>query len=319
MGARRCCASATRRSRVSSNVSPSLNGVLLLGGATAAGKSEAAIALAREFGAEIIGADSRQIYRGMPIGTAAPSATQLAAVPHHLIAFLDPQERYSAAQFSLDAMRAIDEIHARERRVIVVGGTGFYLRALSGAVDLAPQYDPQLRDRLAMESRAHPPAVLYEWLKTLDRARAAALHPHDVYRVLRALEIVLARDRPRRDAAVRSLKGSGIRYAYAWLDVPLNELDARIERRVDAMLAAGFVEEAERIGAAAAAASAVGYPAAIAFTRGLCTHDELRAVLVRATKQYARRQRTWFRGERGARPVPPEALASFARESLGWT
>ena len=292
-------------------------GVLLLGGPTASGKTEAAIALAHEFGAEIVGADSRQVYRGMPIGTAAPSPEQRAAVPHHLVAFLDPYERYSAAQFILDAMRAIEEIHARGKRAIVVGGTGFYLRALAGAVALAPQYDPQLRDRLAREARTHPPAVLYEWLSALDRTRAAAIHPHDVYRVLRALEVVLAHD-GRRTAPLPSLKGRDVPFAYAWLDVALEDLDARIERRIDAMLAAGFVEEAERIGGAAAAASAVGYPAATSYVRGWCTAGELRAMLVRATKQYARRQRTWFRGEQSARPVRPEALASLARESLRW-
>lgn len=318
MDDQRCCASATRRSRVSSSVD--VSGVLLLGGATASGKSEAATALAEQFAGEIVGADSRQVYRDMPIGTAAPSAAQRAAAPHHLVAFLDPHERYSAAQYALDAMQAIDAIRARGKRAIVAGGTGFYLRALTGAVELAPQYDPQLRDRLASEARRHPPVVLYEWLKVLDPTRAAALHPHDVYRVLRALEIALARGRPpRRSAALPSLKTARIPFAYAWLDVPLEELDGRIERRVDSMLAAGFVDEAERIGGEAAAASAVGYPAAIAFTRGWCTQSELRAALVRATRRYARRQRTWFRSERNARPVHPEALASFARESLGWT
>ncbi len=295
------------------------DGVLLLGGATASGKSEAAIVLAREFDAEIVGADSRQIYRGMPIGTAAPTTAQLAAAPHHLVAFLEPLERYSAAQYAIDAMRAIEGIHARGKHAIVAGGTGFYLRALMGAIDLAPQYDPRLRGRLASEARTHPPDALYEWLAALDRRRAAALHPHDTYRVLRALEVALARERmPQRAAALPSLRTQGIPFAYAWLDVPLDELDARIERRVDAMLDTGFVDEAERIGEMAAAASAVGYPAALAFTRGWCTAGELRAALARATKQYARRQRTWFRGERGVHPVRPEMLASFARERLGW-
>src|SRR5580693_9905110 len=138
----------------------SRHGILILAGPTASGKTELALALAERFGAEIIGADSRQIYRGMPIGTAAPTAEQRARVPHHLVEFLDPHERYSAARYVLDARRAIDAIAARGRRVIVAGGTGFYLRALAGDVALDAAYDPAVRARLATEARLHPPEVL---------------------------------------------------------------------------------------------------------------------------------------------------------------
>src|SRR5436305_675418 len=117
------------------------SGVLVIAGPTASGKTELAIAIAQRYGAEIVSADSRQIYRDMPIGTAAPTPQQLAAVPHHLVGFLDPHERYSAAHFAADAASAIQDIHARGNRAIVAGGTGFYIRALTGAVDLAPQHD----------------------------------------------------------------------------------------------------------------------------------------------------------------------------------
>ncbi len=141
----------------------------------------------------------------------------------------------------------------------------------------------------------------------------------DRYRVLRALEVTLAScAAPDRDGALPTLASQGIGFAYAVLDVPLDELDARIERRVDAMLAAGFVEEAERIGARAAASSAVGYPFAIAWARGWSTAGELRRSLARATRRYARRQRAWFRGERTARHVCADALEAFARETLRW-
>ncbi len=293
--------------------------ILLLGGPTASGKTEAAIALARGFDAEIVGADSRQVYRGMPIGTAMPSAEQLAAVPHHLFAFLDPRERYSAARYAIDAMQAIEDIEARGKRVIVAGGTGFYLRALAGAVELAPQYDPVLRERLAREVRTHPPEALHGWLAARDPARAAAIRPSDAYRVVRGLEVTLAgKIAEDRGDGVPTLPSRGIAFAYAVLDASPEEVDARIERRVDGMLASGFVEEAERIGEEVAAASAVGYPFALAYLRGWSTPSELRASLVRATRQYARRQRTWFRGER-AEHVSPAALADFAREKLGWT
>ena len=125
------------------------DGVLILAGSTASGKTEIALDLARRFDAEIVGADSRQIYRGMSVGTAAPLPEQLAAVAHHLVGFLDPQERYSAARYASDALASVRAIRSRGKRAIVVGGTGFYLRALTGGVTLAPQYDPALRARLA--------------------------------------------------------------------------------------------------------------------------------------------------------------------------
>lgn len=293
--------------------------VLILAGPTASGKTDAAIALARKFNAEIVGADSRQIYRGMPIGTAAPDAEQRAAIPHHLIDFLDPHERYSAARFASDALAAIAGIRARGRRAIVVGGTGFYIRALVGGVVLAPQHDQGLRDRLAHEARLHEPAFLHAWLALHDRTRAAALDPNDTYRVLRALEVALAEtDAVRNDASGASLASEGIDFVKVFLDVPLAENDARIEARTDAMLSGGLLEEAERVGAEAVAASAVGYPQALAFLRGWSTHEETRMSLARATRRYARRQRAWFRSEPLTLWVAPSDLERTARELLGW-
>ncbi len=292
-------------------------GVLVLAGPTASGKTDLAIALAQAFDAEIVGADSRQIYRGMPIGTAAPSAEQLAAVPHHLIGFLDPHERYSAARFSADAVACIDAIHARGKRAIVVGGTGFYVRALTGGVTLAAEYDEALRERLAAEARLHPPEFLYDWLVRRDARRAATLDPHDTYRVLRALEIALAPQRGGSEG--RNLRSRGIAFAKLFLDVPLEENDRRIDRRTATMLASGLLEEAERIGPAAVAATAVGYPQALAFLSGWSTADELRSSLARATRRYARRQRSWFKREPQTEWVQPPDVERKARELLGWT
>jgi tRNA dimethylallyltransferase len=292
--------------------------VLVLAGPTGSGKSELAVSLAQTFGAEIVGADSRQIYRGMTIGTAAPGAPQRAAVPHHLVEFLDPAERYSAARYAQDALRAIREIRARGRRAIVVGGTGFYVRALTGGVELAPQYDPALRLRLAREGRTHSAEFLHGWLAVRDPNRAAALAPRDAYRVLRALEIALSPQSPERAGELDSLPAAGIAFLKVFADVPNAELDARIERRTSEMLAGGLVEEAERIGEQAAAADAVGYPQALAYARGWCTRDELRALLVRATRRYARRQRSWFRRERGTVWLAPDQVERAVREMLGW-
>ena len=294
-------------------------GVLVIAGPTASGKTDLAIELARRFNAEIVSADSRQLYRGMPIGTAAPTPAQLSAIRHHLVGFLDPCERYSAARFSADAVEAIDQIQAAGKNAIVAGGTGFYIRALTGAVDLAPQFDEALRDRLAHEARIHNPQFLYDWLVLRDPRRAAMLHPSDAYRVVRALEVSLAPTGAKlRNQHHRSLATEHIPFLKVFVDIDAAELERRIERRTDAMLQAGLLEEAERVGEDAVAANAVGYPQALAYLRGWCTAAELRALLVRATRRYAKRQATWFRSEPDTQWIAPGRIEQAAREKLGW-
>jgi tRNA dimethylallyltransferase len=296
-----------------------LSGVLILAGSTASGKTALAVELAREFDAEIVAADSRQVYRGMPIGTAAPSSAQLIAVRHHLIGFLDPLERYSAARYASDALDALQEVRSRGKRAIVVGGTGFYMRALIGGVDLAPQYDEALRARLVREAMVHPPEFLHAWLKERDPARAGALAVNDTYRVLRALEVALAAPGAEaRDVPLRTLATEGFSSLLVFLDLPWSVIDARIAHRTGQMLEAGLVDEAERIGARAVAANAVGYPQAFAYLRGWSTMAELRESLERATRRYARRQRAWFRGEPATLWMTPELVRAAVRENLGW-
>ncbi len=293
------------------------DGVLIVAGATGSGKTELAIELARLFDAEIVGADSRQVYRDMPIGTAAPTPAQRAAVPHHLVGFLDPNERYSAARFAVDALAAIDGIHARGKRALVVGGTGFYLRALMGGVALAAEYDDVVRARLAREATVHSPQFLHAWLAQRDARRAAALHPSDSYRIVRALEVALSvSPEPRQSPTLRTRRLSS---ALIFLDLPWHTIDERIERRARAMIADGLLDEAERVGEAAVAANAVGYPQAIAYRRGWCTRAELLSALERASRRYARRQRAWFRSEPSTLWLAPEAVARAAREKLHWS
>jgi tRNA dimethylallyltransferase len=300
-------------------------GVLILGGATASGKTAFAIALAERYGAEIVGADSRQIYRDMPVGTAAPTAAQQTRVKHHLIGFLDPYERYSAARFAADAAAAVAAIHARGKRAIVAGGTGFYLRALCGEVDLSAEPDPALRERVRLESLTHPPDVLYAWLQARDPARAAVISAHDPYRTVRALEIELARagsgSASTETHGRPSLRSAGLAYTKVALRAAPAELAARIARRTDAMLAGGLLEEAERIGPSAVAADAVGYGEALAYLEGRLTFDELRTVLTRATRRYAKRQLTWFRAEPGLLwiDIGDLSAADAAVAAIGWT
>jgi tRNA dimethylallyltransferase len=293
--------------------------VLIVAGATASGKTELALALARQFDAEVVGADSRQVYRGMPIGTAAPTDEQTAMVPHHLVGFVDPHERYSAARYANDALDVLADIRRRGKRAIVTGGTGFYLRALVGGVTLAPQYDEALRARLAREAALHSSEFLHEWLSLRDPVRARDLGANDTYRVVRALEIALAPPAATlRAGAARTLATEGFTWLLVFVDLPWREIDRRIEARTEAMLQAGLVEEAERVGSGAVAANAVGYPQALAYLRGWSSHDELRRQLNRATRRYARRQRAWFRSEPATLWLDPAAVAGAARETLGW-
>jgi tRNA dimethylallyltransferase len=310
-------------------VSPGDCGVLVLGGPTASGKTSFAIALAQRYDAEIVGADSRQVYRGMPVGTAAPSARQQAEVKHHLVGWIDPYERYSAARFVDDAAAAIADIRARGKRVIVAGGSGFYLRALCGDVELAAEPDPSIRARLLREARTHPVDVLHQWLQARDPRRAAEVSARDPYRTIRALEVDLGRAAntnligpplasPVR--TLRTLRATNIGFAKIALRIEPRELAERIARRTDAMLAGGLIEEAERIGANAVAADAVGYREALAYRRGWLTFDELRAALTRATRRYAKRQLTWFRAEPKLTWLGPDDFAATASvvETLGW-
>lgn len=303
-------------------------GVLILTGQTAAGKTPLALRLAERFDAEIVGADSRQIYRDMPIGTAAPGAADRARVRHHLVGFLDPRDRYSAARFVADALATIDEVHARGGRALVVGGTGFYVRALTGDVALSPVHDDELRARLAREARIHAPEVLHDWLGAIAPQRAFALEPGDRYRITRALEIALTERSAESTHAVlssptsRSLRELGIPIRKTYLEVDDATLDANITSRVHAMLAAGFLDEAERVGAEAVAADAVGYREALAYLAGWSTEAELRTALIRATRRYAKRQATWFRREpaleRVAAAIAFEELTEIASSLSGW-
>ncbi|WP_430422158.1 tRNA (adenosine(37)-N6)-dimethylallyltransferase MiaA [Methylibium petroleiphilum] len=281
---------------------------LCLAGPTAAGKTAAALALAQVLPVEVISVDSALVYRGMDIGTAKPSAAERAAVPHHLIDLIEPSAAYSAAQFVADARRAMDEIRARGRLPLLVGGTMLYFKALFDGIDALPPADPAIRAALDAEARERGWPALHAELATVDPATAARLAPNDAQRVQRALEVWRATGQPLSSFHSGRFDGAPAappRTALISLE-PADRgwLHARIEERFAAMLQAGLVDEVRRLRARGdlhaelPAMRCVGYRQAWA---ALDAGDppDLKALQEQgtaATRQLAKRQLTWLRG-----------------------
>jgi tRNA dimethylallyltransferase len=302
---------------------------LVICGPTSSGKSEVALAIAEQLGGEIVNADSRQIYRGMSIGTGMPSQTAFERIPHHLYGFVDPGERYSAARYTHDADAAISAIAARGRLPVVVGGTGFYIEALVGTMPLdRPPGDEVLRERLRREVQMHPPDVLWEWLRVLSPERAASTRRSDPYRILRALESVLI-ERTEIETSEHAPQRPKLDCIIAVLQLPRGVLRTRIVQRVHEMFARGLVNEAQAVRAHtvdAPALSGLGYAEALAMFDGLTTPAEAVALTIRRTERYAKRQETWFRRMRATHVVDANnadvalsTIAALAREKLAPT
>ncbi len=274
--------------------------VVAVVGPTASGKTALAVSLARRYGAEVVSADSMQIYRGMEIATAQPSAEETAGVPHHLIGFLEPTQSYSAAAYCADAHRTIAEIAARGRRVIVCGGTGLYVDSLLSGMVFAPEPDTaEIRRQLLQKKEALGMEALYNELAAVDPAAAAAVHINNEKRVLRALEQYYASGET--PSAVRARAAAGESpYRTLYLGLFFEDrsvLYDRIDRRVDAMLAAGLAEEARRFYRAetsVTAAQAIGYKELKPWLAGELSLEQAAENLKRATRRYAKRQLTWF-------------------------
>ncbi|HYF19943.1 MAG TPA: tRNA (adenosine(37)-N6)-dimethylallyltransferase MiaA [Ramlibacter sp.] len=302
--------------------------MLALAGPTAAGKTDAALALAAEFPLEIVSVDSALVYRGLDIGTAKPTREQLAAVPHHLVDIRDPAQAYSAAEFVADAQRLVAQIQARGRVPLLVGGTMLYFKALFEGLAAMPSADPELRAQLEAEAAERGWPALHEELARVDPATAARLAPKDSQRIQRALEVWRATGRPistfhrapaqpaLRPAALLSLE-PGDR---AWLH-------QRIERRFDGMLAAGLLEEVRALRARGdlhpglPSMRCVGYRQAWEALDGGLPMSQLRERGIAATRQLAKRQLTWLRSMRRTVVAceAPDALAQVrarAREAL---
>jgi tRNA dimethylallyltransferase len=272
-------------------------------GATATGKTAAAVALARLMDGEVISMDSRQVYAGMDIGTAKPTLAERRGVPHHGFDVVAPHERYSAGRFARDARQWIAEIRARNRTPILAGGTGFFLRALMEPLFEEPLMDTDRRERLKAWLAGWPVDELARWADALERAGVMDAAPGDRQRLARRIEIALLTGRPlsqwQREAAARE---PGLPLRVFVLDVPVEILDERIDARVHDMIAAGLVEEVEALAtrgmrAGAPGMSATGYSEILDHLAAGSTIEEAVARIQLATRQYARRQRTWLRGQ----------------------
>jgi tRNA dimethylallyltransferase len=277
--------------------------VVCLVGPTASGKTALALELAERVGAEIVSADSRQVYRGLDIGTAKPSAAERARVRHHGLDLAEPDETFDVARYREAASAAIDDVCARGRRVLVVGGTGLYVRALLYGLCPAPPRVPRLRAVLhAWAAREGVPA-LHRRLGLLDPPAAARIHANDAVRIVRAIEVALATGRRLSDWQ-RTHGFTEARFDALTIGLAVEPaiLAARIAARLDAMLEAGWLEEVRRLAARGHPADApvwrtLGYAPMRDVVEGRRTLDAARAETVLATRRYAKRQRTWFRRE----------------------
>ncbi len=279
---------------------------IALTGPTAAGKSAAALAIASRFPSEIVSVDSAQVYRGMDIGTAKPSAAERAAVPHHLIDIRDPVDAYSAAAFAADARRLIGEINGRGRLALLAGGTMLYLRALTRGLDEMPAADPLVRAQIEQEAAQHGWPEMHRRLSQVDPESALRLAPRDAQRIQRALEVfrssgqTLSSFHASKTAADNADETSAP--TIFSLEPEHREwLHARIAERFDAMLAAGFLDEVRHLRArgdlhaALPSMRCVGYRQAWAVLAGEMPMVELRERGIFATRQLAKRQFTWLR------------------------
>ncbi len=280
--------------------------ILAIVGPTASGKSARALALAEQSGAELISCDSMQVYRGADIGTAKPTSDERARVPHHLIDVVEPDAEFSAMRYVELADQAIAAIQSRGRPVIVVGGTGLYLRALRWGLFEAPPRDCTLRERLTEEEKSQPGA-LHAKLAALDPETARRVGPRDLVRIVRALEVHALTGAPISEHHAAHDPSERHPMRVLVLDPGKQILDERIATRARAMLEGGLLDEARRLrdrfGPRAAPLAAVGYKEALLHLDGKLSAEQLLPSIISATRRYARRQRTWFRKEPDVRFV----------------
>ncbi len=276
-------------------------------GPTGSGKSAVAMALASRAPYEIISADSRQLVRHLDIGTGKPTADERARVPHHLIDIIEPGERYSAFRFIGDATRVIGEIRRRGNLPLLVGGTGLYLRALTDGVVEIEQEDMLIRQHLEAEMESLGPEAMHDRLKQIDPLEATKMHPNNRVRVMRALEIFALTGKTKSElTASGSYRKGEFLFQYFCLNPERSSLYQRINLRVEEMVAAGWLEEVERLVKEGKAdpvrrANIIGYGELLDVLDGRSSLTEALSIIKQATRRYAKRQVTWFKRQAGCR------------------
>lgn len=298
-------------------------------GPTASGKTGLAVELALELDGEVLSCDSMQIYRGMSIGAAAPTAAETRGVPHHMLGFADPAEDYSVSRFVQTAEPVLQDILRRGKTAVLCGGTGLYIDSLMAGRSFAPAPSAGRRETLERMADEEGIEAVLAWLATFDPESAARLHPGNRRRILRAAEIYLETGETITEHDRRT-RSQPPRYRGVWLGldfVEREDLYRRIDRRVDRMLADGLVEEvrallASGVPRSATCLQAIGYKELIAFLDGEETLEQAREAVARGTRRYAKRQRTWFRRNPGIHWIlqrePPDfpAVLSEARRVI---
>ncbi len=298
--------------------------IIAVTGPTASGKTALAIELAERLHAEIISADSMQVYKGMEIGSAAPTPEERARVPHHLVSFLEPGAPYSAGMFERKARAIIDDLARRgHETVVVAGGSGLYLRALLEGLFPGPERDDVIRARLQDEAEAVGAPALFAQLERVDPDYAATIHPNDLRRIIRAIEVHELTGRPfsawRREHRATATSMQAVSIA---IDHPRDVLYDRINRRVDAMIERGFVDEVQRLLDAGHARHidhlrALGYREFAACLCGEGGCEEAVETMKRNTRRFAKRQLTWFRADpkiRWLKGTPEKTPSEYVRE-----
>ncbi len=271
---------------------------IIICGATATGKSDLAVALAQEIGGEIVNADSMQVYEGMDIGTAKLTIAERKGVTHHLLDLLSVRQDSTVAWYQEIARKTIDEIHQRGQNAIIVGGTGLYIKAIVDDLNF-PDTDPVVRSRLELEAIEQGAAVLFARLEKLDPAAALAIDRANIRRIVRALEVIEITGQP---FTANLPREASSRYPQAYhfgLSQDRESLDIRVSNRVDAMWDAGLVEEVQGLvltglREGVTAQKALGYAQVLQMMDGVLTSDQAREETKRVTRQYIRRQDTWF-------------------------
>jgi tRNA dimethylallyltransferase len=291
-------------------------------GPTATGKSALGIGLAEQLGGEIVSCDSTAVYRGFDIGTDKVPPAEQRGIPHHMVDVVDPTDEYSAARYAREASFAIRAITARGHLPILVGGTGFYYRALTRGLFEGPGRDEALRGRLERVATRRGGEYLHRWLATVDRASADRIQPRDVKRLVRALEVWILTGRPLTEhfAETASPLPEYAISAFA-LRIPAEETRARVTRRVDAQFAQGLLDEirgllARGVPETALPFTGLVYRQALEHLHGVRDEAETRALIVRENRHYAKRQLIWFRKEPNLRWISAAGDAVETQQSV---